>query len=100
MINDHGVREIMFYEDTFAIKKKRIHELCDMIIKENLNISWTCSANVTTLDKALLEKMKEAGCWLLSTGIESGSDEVLKFIKKPVRVEQVNRYADGLMKQA
>ena len=97
MINDHGVREIMFYEDTFAIKKKRIHELCDMIIKENLNISWTCSANVTTLDKALLEKMKEAGCWLLSTGIESGSDEVLKFIKKPVRVEQVKqvcRWAD------
>jgi len=97
MINDYGAREIMFYEDTFAVKKNRIHGFCDMIIQEKLNISWTCSANVTTLDKALLEKMKKAGCWLLSTGIESGSDEVLKFIKKPVRVEQVKqvcRWAD------
>lgn len=97
MINDFGIREIMFYEDTFTIKKKRINELCDMIIQENLNISWTCSANIRNLDKRLLEKMKKAGCWLVSIGIESGNDEVLKFIKKPVRVaeaRQVCQWAD------
>lgn len=88
MITDFGIREIMFYEDTFCIKKERIDKLCDMLIEEGLDVIWSCSANVKTLDKPLLEKMKQAGCWLISMGIESGNDEVLNFIRKPVRVEQ------------
>jgi len=91
MVSDLGAREIMFYEDSFCVKKDRIYKLCETFIRENMNISWTCSANVRTLDEALLKKMKAAGCWLISLGIESGNDDVLKFIKKPARVEEVKQ---------
>jgi len=102
MINDFGVKEIMFHEDTFCINKDRIHQLCDLIIKENIDIIWSCSLNIRTVDEPLLRKMKKAGCWLISVGIESGNNEILKFINKPITVEEAIRvcaWADdaGLM---
>jgi anaerobic magnesium-protoporphyrin IX monomethyl ester cyclase len=93
MIRDFGIREVMFYEDNFAIDAARLTELCDLLIQEKLNITWTCSCNIRSLNKKLLQKMKQAGCWLLSVGIESGNDEVLKFIRKPVRVEEARQVA-------
>lgn len=89
MIREFGIKEIMFYEDTFCINRKRIFKLCDLIIKEKMDIAWSCSANIRGLDKPLLSKMKEAGCWLISVGIESGSDKILKFIKKPSTTMEV-----------
>lgn len=91
MVRDFGIREIMFYEDSFCVDKGRVSELCDLLIQEDLDIRWTCSANVRTLDKPLIAKMKDAGCWLISIGIESGNDEVLKFIRKPVRLGEVRK---------
>ncbi|MEW6078982.1 MAG: radical SAM protein [Thermodesulfobacteriota bacterium] len=88
MVRDHHIREILFYEDTFLIDKKRIEILCDILINENIKIVWSCSANVRTVDKPILLKMKQAGCWLISFGIESGNNDVLKFIKKPLTVEE------------
>ncbi len=94
MVHDFGIREIMFYEDTFCINKKRISDLCDMILDEEIRFSWTCSANARTLDKHLLKKMKAAGCWLISIGIESGNDQVLKFIRKPIRRKEAERVCE------
>lgn len=96
-IQDFGVKEIMFYEDSFCINKDRIETLCDMMIAESLDITWSCSVNVRTLTPPILQKMRQAGCWLISMGIESGNNEVLKFIRKPVRrheVERATRMAD------
>jgi len=84
-----GVKEVMFYEDTFCIDKGRVSELCEILRVADLGVSWSCSANVRTLDLPLLKRMKAAGCWLISIGIESGSDKVLEFIKKPARVAEV-----------
>jgi len=97
MIKEFDIKEIMFYEDTFCLNKERIYELCDLILKEKLDVTWSCSANIRGLDKPLLSKMKEAGCWLISIGIESGSDKILKFIKKPsttMEVRNVCTWAD------
>lgn len=91
VVEAFGVREIMFYEDTFCIEKERIHELCDLIIGSGMKISWSCSANIRTVDQPLLKKMKDAGCWLVSLGIESGNDDVLRFVKKPVTTEEARR---------
>jgi len=89
VVADYGIREILFYEDSFCLSKERVMDLCDMLIEADMGLIWSCSANVRTLDKETLGKMKEAGCWLISVGIESGNDEVLKFINKPVTVEEV-----------
>jgi len=54
-------------------------------------ISWTCSARVEVVDKPLLQKMKDAGCWRTRFGVESGHDDVLDFISKGITTEKVRR---------
>jgi len=90
-IKNFGAREISFHEDTFALNKKRVLEICRLIKERNLNIIWSATVNLKTLDQEVIHAMKDAGCWLVSVGIESGSEKVLKFIKKPVDKETIIR---------
>jgi len=91
VINNFGVKEITFLEDVFTLNKKRVLEICSLIKKRQLKFSWSCSAVVRTLDKELMKVMKDSGCWMISCGIESGNDEVLKFIRKPLTTDMVRR---------
>lgn len=88
LIRDFGVREITFYDDTFTLNKGRVHEICDRIIAEKLDLTWGCLSRVDTLDRELLEKMKRAGCHMLSFGVESGSETMLARIQKGITPEQ------------
>lgn len=85
-----GANQLLFTDETFTMNKKRIHELCNEIIKEGLNenMKWNCETRVDLVDKKLLEKMKEAGCKYIAYGIDSGNDELLKKLKKNTTTEQ------------
>ena len=64
-------------------------ELCDRIIASPLHgkIHFTCNARSDSLSPELLRKLKEAGCFTIAVGFESGSDKTLKLIKKGTTVE-------------
>jgi len=99
LVKKFGIKEITFYEDNFPVNKKRVFKICALIKERQLNVRWSCSANVNTLNKEMLMAMKEAGCWLVSIGIESGNEEVLKFIRKdisPLKVKQVAQWASEI----
>jgi radical SAM superfamily enzyme YgiQ (UPF0313 family) len=83
------IRTFMFFDDNFTIKKKRAVEICQGILERNLNISWVCCSHVTQIDKELLNWMARAGCFRIDYGVESGSPEILKNIKKGQTVEQI-----------
>lgn len=80
----------MFFDETFALDKKRVHDICDLLIKKRLNkkIKWSATTRVDSVDKELLQKMKDAGCDHIEFGVESGNEEVLKKIKKGITIEQ------------
>lgn len=84
----YGVREFLMYDDTFTIDKKRVHAVCDMIIKEKLDISWDIRARVNTIDKPMLEKLKQAGCVRIHYGVESGTQKILNIFKKGITIKQ------------
>lgn len=79
LIKDYGAREIHFLDDSISVDKERLKGICDEIIKRKLNIKWTTPNGIAIwlLDKELLIKMKKAGCYRLTFGLESGSTEVL-----------------------
>jgi len=83
----HGAKGIYFREDNFTVVPKRVEQFCDLLISENLNIKWACESRVNNLKPALIEKMAEAGCVGLYIGIESGSERMLKYMKKGERRE-------------
>lgn len=91
LVRDFGVRDIAFVDSLFCANKRRVHAVCDEIIRRGLHhcVSWTCSSRVEVVDKPLLEKMKSAGCWRTRFGIESGNDEVLEFISKGITKDKI-----------
>ena len=90
-----NIKEIMFETDTFATNYEYTENLCKSILKSGLNkkISWSCNLRVdTNLD--LLPLMKEAGCRMLMTGFEFGTQEALNSVRKGTTLIQAKKYAE------
>ena len=86
-----GVKDIAFIDSLFMVSVKRVTGICDEIIRRNLKVHWTCTTRANIATKQVFEKMKAAGCWRVRIGVESGNNEVLKFIRKDLNKDQVRR---------
>jgi radical SAM superfamily enzyme YgiQ (UPF0313 family) len=83
-----GVRHIMFVDDLFLASRLRVTEFCERLLASGLRVSWTCTARVDTVKPGILALMKRAGCWEISFGLETGSNELLVAMDKAARVER------------
>ena len=86
-----GVRSIHMYADLFTVSRKQVVELCDLILQRDLSLRWTCNSRVDFVDPEMLNLMARAGCWMISWGIESGSEEVLKRAHKGIKRQQMDQ---------
>ena len=89
---------IHFADDTFTLNKRRAKEICQQIVNRRLEIRWVCDTRADCLDKELVALMKSAGCIRVKIGAESGSDRILKAMRKGVTREKI-RKAVGLIKE-
>jgi len=94
MVKDFGARDIAFLDSCFTVNKERVESIIDEIRRKNLKVNWTCTARVDVVTRELLREMKEAGCWRVRLGIESGNENVLEFIKKGITKEQARNAAN------
>lgn len=97
--NKYNIDYFIINDDTFTIKKERVMEMCDSLIKSNLKLTWECKGRVNTVDYDMLKRMKMAGCELICYGAESGSQEVLNFVKKGITISQIKN-ANKITKKA
>lgn len=85
LVWQYGVRKFNFQDDSFTVGRKRLYRLLDLL--EPLEIGFRCHGRVG-LDRADdYERLKSAGCELISWGIESGSQEMLNRMNKQTTVE-------------
>jgi radical SAM superfamily enzyme YgiQ (UPF0313 family) len=91
------VKEIFIEDDTFTINNKLVRGVCEEIKKRKIDITWSCNARAD-LDYETMKSMKEAGCRLIIVGYESGSDEILKNIKKGVTTKQMKAFTKDAKK--
>ncbi len=84
-----GIKEAFIYDDTFTVRKDRVHELCDAIIEKKLKFRWDVRAHVNTVNLDLLKHMAEAGCERIHYGVESGSERMMKLIRKNTNKKRV-----------
>ncbi len=91
LVNEYGIKEIAIQDDQFVIDKKRVNEVCELIIQKKLNISFSIPSgtSIWLVDCDLLKKMKQAGFYRLCFPVETGNENTLKFIKKPVNLVKV-----------
>jgi anaerobic magnesium-protoporphyrin IX monomethyl ester cyclase len=78
----HGVRDLMILDDNFLLKRDKVHQICDSLIAEGDDLSWYCIGHAKFMTEDRMQKIRDAGCWFIELGIESGCDRILKVIKK------------------
>ena len=88
-----GAKEIVFFDETFAVNKQRLFDICDGIIQRGIRTAWNIRTRVDILDEKMLKTMHRAGCRSLHVGIESGAPRIQKLMKKNLDLQRV---ADSL----
>ncbi|MDD2687327.1 MAG: radical SAM protein [Bacteroidales bacterium] len=86
------VKEIFFEDDTLTANRKRLKELCELIIAGNVKMTWSCNCRCDLNDYELLCLMKKAGCRMLLVGPESGNQEILNNVNKNLTIEQIEDF--------
>jgi radical SAM superfamily enzyme YgiQ (UPF0313 family) len=87
--NRWGIRHINFYDDQFTLNRKRIEAFCKLMIEKKMKVTFNCAVRAEHVDPELLKLMKQAGCWMISLGIETGDPDLLKLHRSHTSLEQV-----------
>jgi anaerobic magnesium-protoporphyrin IX monomethyl ester cyclase len=86
-----GIHNIHMYADLFTVNRDQVVELCQRLIDEKVNIKWTCNSRVDYVDEEMLDLMGKAGNWLISWGIESGNEQILRHARKGAYPDKAER---------
>jgi radical SAM superfamily enzyme YgiQ (UPF0313 family) len=94
-----GFERINIADDLFASDTQRVKGICNGIKERNLKFVWSAFARVDTVNQEMFDAMAATGCDSISFGVESGNPEMLKRIKKGIKLEQA-KLAVKMCKQA
>ncbi|RJR14940.1 MAG: radical SAM protein [Nitrospiraceae bacterium] len=88
--NTYGMMEFDFVDDLVTVNKKRVLELCRLLSDSGIDFRWMANARVNTVDREMLNAMKNAGCTRVDFGVESGDPHVRKVIRKNITNDQIS----------
>ena len=91
LIQNYELDDIFFYDDLFVFDHQRVIEICREIQKRRLVVFWSAQGRVDRINKTVLQEMKAAGCTELYFGVESGSDRILRYLRKGFTRKQIIR---------
>lgn len=99
-VKQYGAHTIFFADEIFLYNDKLTYETLELIKKRNLPkyIRWRALTRVNIVTEELMRAAKDAGCFLLELGIESGSNKILKDLNKQITVEQAERTVEIIKK--
>jgi radical SAM superfamily enzyme YgiQ (UPF0313 family) len=80
----YGVRQIQFYDDTFTVAKQTVLEFCRLMVAEKVDVTWIAFIRGDCFSRDMAKAMKGAGCHQVLVGIESGDEQIMKNIGKPI----------------
>jgi len=89
LIQNYGIKEIIFYDDVLTLNKNNTIELCNLFIKNKVDISWCCFTRIDFIDFETLKKMKQSGCHQIVFGVESFDKKILKNINKQIDPKKI-----------
>ena len=84
-----GIKEIYFVDDTFNVDRERVDGICHEIIRRGLKVRWNFRARVNLLRGDQLALLEKAGCTRIHVGVESGTNEGMKGLRKQLTVDKV-----------
>jgi len=90
-IEKYQISNFDFYDLTAIVKKKWIVQFCNLLIENDLNITWQLPSGTRSeaIDRDVAKLLYQAGCRNLSYAPESGSNEILVLIKKKIKLDKM-----------
>ncbi len=88
LLQDLGLRDVHMYADLFTVDRDHVMGICELMLQEQLDFRWTCNSRVDFVDEEMLCLMARAGCWMISWGIESANEGILRRVRKGYRPER------------
>jgi anaerobic magnesium-protoporphyrin IX monomethyl ester cyclase len=89
LISAYGIGGFAIVDDNFIVNKAKVGDICDHIA--DLGLRWSALSRVDTVDANLLQRMARAGCIEIKYGMESGSETLLRAMRKNTKREQIKR---------
>ncbi len=82
--NNYGINDFTVCDNLMNGNIRQLEEVCRLIIKNNLQVKWSGQISPRIqMQEYLFSQMRLAGCTKVQVGVESGSEKVLKLMKKP-----------------
>jgi len=94
LIQKYELTHIRIIDDNFFVDRKRVKEICEGFIENKFDITWDAECRVDYfrkghLDDDLLKLCTKSGLIELTLGCESGSQKILDYMKKDIKVENI-----------
>jgi len=89
LAKEYGVKHVMFYDDLFTLNRKRVSRLCELLKQSKYKVTFNCIVRIGHIDDDLIRELKEAGCWMVNVGIESGDQDILDQHKETLSLEKI-----------
>ena len=84
----YGIDQVTFYDDAFSVDRNRVIKICKELNDRKLRIKWDCGTRVDMVDGDLMKTMRDAGCFAVWLGVESGSEVILGAMNKRIKLDQ------------
>ncbi len=101
LYDNFDIRGFYFGDDIFTFNFDRVLKLCNLI-RENFpkkDITWRCTTRANLLTQELCYSMRNVGCDIISLGLESGNNDVLKKMEKYMNID-IQRKGVGMCHKA
>jgi radical SAM superfamily enzyme YgiQ (UPF0313 family) len=96
IVSKLGIKNIMFYDDTFTLNKPRLLKICKGIIECGLSLQYYAQIRVDTIDEEVAAALVDSGCIAAALGIESGDEEILKTLRKGIKRHHIYKAVNAL----
>ncbi|MFC2066172.1 B12-binding domain-containing radical SAM protein [Chloroflexota bacterium] len=92
----YDVNSFVFFDEIFFLNKKRLFELLEIFENEKIKIKWRATTRADTFaknysDENIVRRLQDNGLRLIAMGVESGSQRLLDYLNKGIKVEDVTR---------
>lgn len=96
LVEQYEIGGFAIVDDNFIVNKNKVRDICEHI--DDLGLKWSALSRVDTVDDRLLSNMAKAGCIEVKFGMESGSEKLLKAMRKNTSQEQIKRAVQAAAK--
>ena len=91
LVNTYKINGLGFTDDTLLHNSEWVKEFCYKLIDKKWDLKWACLARADQITDELAGLMRKAGCHQMEIGVESGSDRILKLMKKGLTSDQISK---------